>query len=273
LRDRAARARSRRAPRPRRGRSAWGVGSLVGLVAGVLVYLSTSPTFDIGQVTLRGPRHLTAAAQTHAPVGQNVLWARVGDMVAGIRSDPRVAEVEAHRRLPDGLDVHVRPRVPFARVRLDRGQYGLLDHDGRLFGRCDGPSDLVLLAGVTPDADGRGWRVGSRETHAAREIVECARALGLPRLRKIDFLHDGRVNAALPDGTLIKLGWPVRVERKLAVAWAAMDAAEAGQIEYVDVELPEAGVMARRGSRNRPTPQLAVQRGGSAQPSAPQRSR
>lgn len=261
MRERGAPAPSRQAPRPRRRRSAWGLGALVGLVAGVLVYLSTSPAFDIGQVTLRGPRHLTASAQSHAPVGQNVLWARVGDMIAGIRSDPRVAEVEAHRHLPNGLDVRLRPRVPFACFRLDGGQYGVVDRDGVLFGRCAEPPDLVLLAGVTPVAAGRGWRIGPREIGAAREIIERARALGLPSLRKIDFLPDGRVNAALPEGMLIKLGWPVRIERKLAVARAAMDTADASQIDYVDVELPEAGVMARRGAR-------AGQSANSANPNA-----
>lgn len=219
---------------------------MMGLVAGILVYLSTSPAFDIGQVTLRGPRHLTTSAQSHAPVGQNVLWARVGDMIADIRSDPRVAEVEAHRHLPNGLDVRLRPRVPFACVRLDGNRYGVVDAHGMLFGRCDEPPGLVLLTGVTPVAAGCGWRIGHHEIGAAREIVERARALGLPSLRKIDFLPDGRVNAALPEGMLIKLGCPVRIERKLAVARAALDVTDASQIDYVDVELPEAAVMTRR---------------------------
>jgi len=244
---------------------------VLGLVAGVLVYLSTSPAFDIGQVTLRGPRHLTLTAQSHAPVGQNVLWARVGDMIAGIRSDPRVAEVEAHRHLPNGLDVRLRPRAPFACVRLDGGRFGVVDRDGVLFGRCDEPPGLVLLTGVTPLAADHGWRIGLREIATARELVECARALGLPRLRKIDFLPDGRVNAALPDGMLIKLGWPVRVERKLAVARAAMDVTDSGPIDYVDVELPEAGVMARRSARTDQSATSANPQASSPSHAAPHR--
>jgi len=223
------------------------LGWTLAAVAGATCFAFTTPALRVTKARLYGPEALTRAAERHVPLGRNMLAVRMSSVAKAMETDLRVAEARIKREPPGKLSVRLVPRVPLAQVRLTSGAYGLVDRTGLVFERHPSQADLVLLN--LPDGlTGRvGASVSPGHMKTARRVIDEARRQDLAGLRKLDFLPDGRVNAVLQQGLVVKLGFPVNLSAKLAVAAATMRDISPADIEYLDTELPDSVVMLPRG--------------------------
>jgi len=132
-----------------------GVG--VGLFAGGKVgyrWLTTSPTFAIHRIELRGNRRASADAlvrRSGLSVGHNLFTSDVDAAERGIAQEPWVKTVDVHRRLPDTVSIRVTERAPV--VLVDLGKLYFADADGALFKRAHAGDDLDLpvVSGIGRD--------------------------------------------------------------------------------------------------------------------------
>jgi cell division protein FtsQ len=148
--------RSRRAARWRRIRHIL-FGLFVVAVLGSLVWLVWfSDVLNVRRVEVDGLKTMSAAdlrTQAAVPIGGPLARVDLGAIETRIASMPRVDSVEASRRWPHVVSIHVRERVPVAWVHID-GQTRLVDRHGVDFRTVrTGPSNLIELRIDATDPD------------------------------------------------------------------------------------------------------------------------
>ncbi len=213
------------------------VGSL-----GAAVYL-----LRVEQVRVTGVATLSARSVVQASglrPGDRILIERLTAAERRIERIPAVADAVAERSLPSTVVIHVRERVPLA--RLDRARDLVVDMEGYVFAAGDRPVQPVLY----------GWkgraRPGARLDRSSRAVLDAYERFP-PRLR--DWGRRLRVGGdftlTLQGGTQVRFGLLRDLDAKARVAEAILRAERGQRLAYIDVRSPTVPVSRRRDA---PTP-------------------
>jgi cell division protein FtsQ len=178
--------------------------------------------------------------------GDRILWVRLSAAERRIERIPAVADAIAERALPDAVVIHVRERVPLA--RLDGIRELAVDSSGVIFHGRDEPVPVVLY----------GWtgakRQGTRVDERSRRVLEALPrfpAVIRERARKLKL--KGSFVLTLAGGTEIRFGSLNHLEAKADAAQAVLDAERGHRLEYIDVRSPSVPV-SKRHEPPSPTP-------------------
>ena len=146
--------------------------SLCGLAAlgwGVyqgVVYLRTSPRFQVQKLTVSGLKHIHESdvlMKTGFEVGANIFAIRLDEVRARVEELPWVRYAQVQRVLPDQVVIKIAEREPIGLARI-RGEVYQFDADGKILApdSISGSSFPVLDGLRIDDEDGRG-KTGDRK--------------------------------------------------------------------------------------------------------------
>jgi cell division septal protein FtsQ len=218
---------------------------ITGLVIAVYV-------LRIEQVRVTGLETLSARDIVRASgleLGERILWVRLSAAEHAVERIPAVADAVAERTLPSTVVIHVRERLPLA--RLDTARDLVVDRHGVIFPVREHDVPAVLY----------GWKgkktEGARVDQRSRKML--AALPGFPktlreRVRKIVVAPSFVVT--LEGGTQVRFGSSSDLDAKADVAAAVLAAEKGRPLEYVDVRSPSVPVSKRRATPS-PSPTAA----------------
>jgi len=115
------------------------------ICGGLLVYMNTSPRFEITRVGVRGNSRLVPEAiveylniQPHT----NIFQIHLDDIQKRLETLQWVKTVKVFRNFPDKISIDLTERIPFALVKLDK--LHLVDSDGVMLGALTSGSEITL---------------------------------------------------------------------------------------------------------------------------------
>ena len=168
------------------------------MVGGVVLYMQTSPRFDISRIGIRGHIRLTPQAiveHLNLPPHTNIFQVRLHDVQKKVESLPWIRQAEVFRHFPDKLSITVTEREPFALVKLD--ELYLVDREGVVLGSLASGSAIrlpiitgALLAqlneqGTSPQLQEAFRALGEVMRHP---LLQHARKIRLECLENVAFL-------------------------------------------------------------------------------------
>lgn len=177
---------------------------LVGLPLTAVMWVTTSPVFELSEVRIEPTLQVTTeeiAQALSALEGRHLLGLTLADVESLLSDNPWIEGAAIRKELPDRLVVEVRERKPVALLRRDEGLF-YVDRTGFVIEPYDpaGPVDLPLLS-LAPGAPlevGRALVVATTfDRHAP------GGAVGLSEVELLG-LDDFRIHsAALPFPVLV----------------------------------------------------------------------
>jgi cell division protein FtsQ len=215
---------------------------LASLALMLWVYMYTG-VLNVGEVEVRGNRRLDAGylrALSGVTPRTHLLRMDVKAVERALLSEPYVAEARVSRRFPRTVILEVREKEPLGVVRQN-GKYHLVDGEGMVLESRDEREDGLV---EFPCRESRPLYPGVRLEDACfpqfaaviRDMPEALREAA----ETVDFLEgEGLVLQA--GGTRIILGGADELERKLEIAWLALQemSPRYGRLEYIDVTYPD----------------------------------
>jgi cell division protein FtsQ len=196
----------------------------------------------IDQIRVAGVQSLSAHDIVKASgiePGERILWVRLSAAERRIERIPAVADAVAERSLPDTVVIHVRERVPLA--RLDGARTLVTDDEGVVFAARDRIVEPVLY----------GWKGAKREgtrldARSRKVLAAYPRFPSFLRQRARKIIVAPSIVLTLRGGTQVRFGSTNDLEAKAQTAVAVLRAEHGHKIEYVDVRSPSVPVAKER---------------------------
>lgn len=144
------------------------------------LFLIQSPRFQVSSVTVQGNQALSHGQLLNlmGPIrGKSIFTLDLGEMARRLTAHPWIHSVSIARHFPDGIQLHVRERTPYARIQFDRVY--IMDNYGVLMGE-DSPEyrRLPVITGM----EDRGGALGRNVATAG--LIKCLQVMHyLNRLR------------------------------------------------------------------------------------------
>jgi len=205
----------------------------------------TSPKLVVKQVRIIGAKRDLPARliRSLSPgcVGKNILLVNKRKLFRLAKQEPEVERAYIRRSFPRTIVVRIQERAPYAVAQTGGASY-LVDASGFAFRTCAQASSLglpvVRVAGSDTVSLGQPCRDGVR---TALRCIDRASTFGL-KVRKISVDPAGDMCLNVVSGFYVKIGSPVKLDRKLDVLGKMLDGRPEmfRRIEYVDVSNPEA---------------------------------
>lgn len=208
--------------------------------------------FSVERVEVEGASpELTAELRTflHSYEGRSLVALSADEVEQRLRGLPTVRSAVADRAFPHTLRVQVTPEVPVAVLR--RGPVAwLVSGRGRVIGRVarrEAPGVPRIWLPVTTEIEVGAFLASEPGSLAARSL---ATFVGSGFSRRIAFVRalDGQLTLGLRTGLEIRLGPPVELRLKIAIARGLLPTfalPSAGGPDYLDLAVPERPVAGR----------------------------
>ena len=217
--------------------------TLLGIVAVTLVLamlvLLESALFDVDHVDVDGASGDDAAAIRDAAGlgGGDAVWRLdTGSVQRRVAAVPWVASASVSRSLPNRVHVTVTRRIPVAWARSASGVVAVVDQHGRVLSESlERPPGLPELIGAAP-APAPGEELST--TVGPRLVAMLPTAMA-SRTATVSVARDA-ITLQLVFGPEVRLGRPDRLEEKVLVAMAVLDALQGEWVPWVDVSVPTA---------------------------------
>jgi len=200
----------------------------------------------IEEVRVSGISSLPAQAIVRASglqVGDRILWERLTAAERRIEQIPAVAQATAERVLPGTVVLHVRERVPIA--RLDSAPQLVVDRSGYVFEAGEREVPAVLY-GWKPPGNG-AIRPGVVLDRTSRIVLDAFPAFPQILQDRARRLRVGRTfELTLAFGVEVRFGVLRDLETKAAVAEAVLRKESGKKLAYIDVRSPSFPVSRER---------------------------
>jgi hypothetical protein len=214
------------------------------VVGSALLGLLRSDLFLVREVVVRADDLLVAREVRdllHLPPGANTVFLPISRLAQQAAACPRVLRVEILRELPGRITMQVTERQPVFALR-DIKDYALVDQEGVLLFHTTRPQPSQPRVVVRLDAQGiTGGRLDADSLRATLECIQGARRGGMGLGFTLDLSQRYAFTLTTPTGTLVRLGGPDNLVRKMIGAAAIERYAHSlrSQPEYIDVRIPE----------------------------------
>jgi cell division protein FtsQ len=213
------------------------LGAAVGLAAGAVRWVSTSPTFHVQRLTIRGNHRLAShevMRLLNGMRGQHILAVDLDEWRTELFASPWVADVTMRRVLPATVEIAIAERSPMA-IGRQRGQLYLVDVEGGVidtYGPAYADFDLPVVDGLGPGATPEGARAAATLLAALApeaDLMERLSQASVTNPRDVVVILDG-------DGAQLHLGdrdFVGRIRAYLELAPALRE--RVPEIDYVDL--------------------------------------
>jgi cell division protein FtsQ len=212
---------------------------LLAVAVGSYALLRQSSAFAITRIEVAGAPAPVRAQVRHAAaadLGTNLLALDGAALIRRIEALPTVVSARYDRAFPHSLHVAVLPETPVAVVHRGRGTW-LVSARARVIARIPTGTEGALPRVWVPRATVVGLGGFLAPRGGATAVRTAALATRFPaRIATIGFAH-GEIVFRLHSGLELRLGAPVDVRLKLAIARRALAQLPAGAT-YVDVSVP-----------------------------------
>lgn len=154
-------------------------------------YLTTSPEFAINQVEIKG-NHIVSKDQllekADPIIGSNIFMLNPTQLSKKLSANPWIRNISIERRLPQGIDITVVERVPYARIQMD--QVYILDNFGVLLAQAEPEhSQLPLILGAPIKSAKPGENVVTESIIRGLQTMGYFNRIKIFRDDPIDTLH------------------------------------------------------------------------------------
>ena len=210
-------------------------------------FVTTSPRFAITTIEVNGAQRLDAEqirAALPAQIGDNVFETKLDDLVVALRTNPWIAQADAHRVLPHTIVIDIREHAPAAVVQL--GSLYLVDAEGHPFKRAELGADdgagLPIITGLDRTAyvanpaavaaDVKGalaalatWRTEPERPSIGEVHLDPHGALTLVTYEQAISIQLGDMSAALPQRM-----------QTFDATWAELTSAERARVRAIHLD-------------------------------------
>ena len=224
------------------------IAATAAVVLSAAAAATRSPLLDVDHVEVRGAGRTDAGAIVEASglaVGDPMTDVEVDDAEAAVEALPWVADASVRRRWPNKVLIDLDERTAVAVVPAAAGGAALLDGTGRVLEHVvEAPPDLPTVAGAPPVGV-----PGETADPALADALAVAAALP-PSLREAVAevgVGEGSLRLELRSETTVELGDADRLEEKLLSVLTVLEDVDPVSVALVDVRVPTAPVLTRRG--------------------------
>jgi len=209
-------------------------------------YALRTPGLDIDEIQIRGVHLADRAAVEKAgkrALAKNIILLRKSPIVKEIAGLSEVEKVTIDRRFPRKVWINVYERKPYA-ILTDSREFCMIQRDGLMFHRTDGPLDSIPLIKVETCDSIQPGKIACRPhvTHALT-VLNCARKNGL-KTAKISVDRRGDMCLNMGSDFYVKLGQPDDIAKKMSLLHSALTCKPslAKDASYIDLSCPSAAV-------------------------------
>jgi cell division protein FtsQ len=165
------------------------IAAILSVLGGLLLYMQTSPRFEVVRIGIRGHARLTPESiveQLNIQSHTNIFQIQLDTIQQKLESMQWVKKAEVYRNFPNKLNINLSERTPFALIKLD--ELHLVDQDGVVLGALASGSAirLPIITGAFVDhinLKGENPQLG-QALHAIYELMHSPNPL-LKNIRKI----------------------------------------------------------------------------------------
>lgn len=235
--------------RGRRRGTLLAVAAIVIVAGGLFLWLRSSDVFAVKQINATATVCVTqeeVAQATSGAIGVSLLTLSTDDLERQLRGLPYVRSAQVYREFPNTLEVRLVEYEPVVRLQGEGESIWLVSDDGRVLEKAQAPRGVNLPL-VVPVSRAE-YEVGEKVSNAVMEALPAIVLLqdeeaveGLPKVDHVVVSAAGALVLQLDGGAEVRLGESDHLEHKLRVAAELVERylRDAGQIEYVDVTVPE----------------------------------
>lgn len=155
------------------------------------LFLAQSPRFQVSSVTVQGNQTLNHSQLLNlmGPIrGKSIFALDLGEMARRLTEHPWIHSVSIARHFPNGVQLHVRERMPYARIRFDRVY--IMDNYGVLMGE-DSPENrrLPVITGMEDRGGALGRNVATEGLIKSLQVMHYLNRLPFFQRDPIDSLE------------------------------------------------------------------------------------
>ncbi|MBN1631291.1 MAG: FtsQ-type POTRA domain-containing protein [Thermoleophilia bacterium] len=235
--------------RGRRRGTLLAIAAIVIIAGGLFLWLRSSDVFAVKQINATVTLCVTqeeVAQATSGAMGASLLTLSTDELERRLRGLPYVRSAQVYREFPNTLEVRLVEYEPVARLQGEGESIWLVSDDGRVLEKAQAPRgvNLPLVVPTSRAEHAVGEKVSNAVLGALPVIVllqDEEAVAGLPKVGHVAVSAAGALVLQLDGGAEVRLGEPDRLEYKLRVAAELVERylRDEGQIEYVDVTVPE----------------------------------
>ena len=212
-----------------------------------------SPLLDVDTVRVTGAVRTPVAEVVSASgirPGRALVDVEAGAAATAAARLPWVLQARVTRDWPGTVSISVTEREPVAVARIDDRTWALIDRDSRVLASvAEAPPNLPTVSGNVPVGP-PGTRLAPAWTPVLAVAAAAPRPL-LGRLNAVAEAEGGGVELRLaPDG-VVRFGPPEQVEEKFTAVATVLAQVDPKDLAVLDVRIPRAPVLTRRGAATR----------------------
>ena len=148
------------------------VACLYGIYSGYR-FMTHSPRFNINEMNLVGHQRLSTEDLTSwigPTIGKNIFQLDLNEISKKLAKHPWVQSASARRVFPQGINIEIKERTPFARIKLDK--LYIMDNYGILLGKeTSNITKLPLITGIKAKNPAPGNNVADKEIIRGLKIM------------------------------------------------------------------------------------------------------
>lgn len=216
--------------------------ALLVVVAPATVGFLLSDYFTLREVVVRADSPSLAeevASLLEVPEQANTVVFPLQELVGQAERAPRVLRVRASRDLPSRILLRIEERQPSFALRDEQG-FVMVDEEGVLLFRTGKPGpETPVIAGIVSGERALGARLSPECLGAVLDCMAGARTGGVGLSFALDLETPYDYRLVTPSGTLVKLGGPDNLARKVIAAGAIERHLEkrGARAAYIDVRV------------------------------------
>ena len=163
--------------------------SLLGLIAGVIVFALISPLFNIDKITVIGNEKVdseTIINLSGIQIGSNIFRSIKSNVKDNIKENPYIENVKIERKLPSSIEISIEERKVAYQINVLDGYVGI-DYQGYILEKFSSIQKVPLLEGLKTDQNDlingtRVWKDDIEHLNIILKIVENSKNLDLYEL-------------------------------------------------------------------------------------------
>jgi cell division protein FtsQ len=154
-------------------------------------FITHTPYFDINKVNTTGINYLSTKALntwTGTIIGENIFQLDLSEFSEKLAAHPWIYSAAVRRVFPQGINIEIKERTPFARIKLDK--LYIMDNYGILLGpEASNLTKLPLITGIAAKNPTPGNNVADKEIIRGLKAMHNLNLLSMFKKNPIESVH------------------------------------------------------------------------------------
>jgi cell division protein FtsQ len=154
-------------------------------------FITHTPYFDVKNINTTGIKYLSTKelnTWTEEIIGKNIFQLDLNQFSKKIAAHPWIHSASVKRVFPQGINIEIKERTPFARIKLDK--LYIMDNYGVLLGKeISNLTKLPLITGITAKNPALGNNVAGEEIIRGLKAMHNLNLLSMFKKNPIESVH------------------------------------------------------------------------------------